>query len=181
VTCLQGSQQLRLVGRFCATICAGVAGLPRPAAVLTPASPEQRWFSSVRTREKNASHSGLFGEKMAAPDFENPNLVRGALIGLNNQGSVLTEHSRSWARVTRSEGPIGCPGTARLKSVDQEARQPPKGRSFPGRKGRCRPGWCRPMIWEPGAGKVGGQGALIRPERFRGSVHTQHVAGLQRR
>jgi len=36
-------------------------------------------------------------------------------------------------------------------------------------------------LWEPGAGKVGGQGALIRPERFRGSVHTEDAVGLQRR
>jgi hypothetical protein len=39
---------------------------------------------------------------------------------------------------------------------------------------------CR-RLWEPGAGKVGGQGALIQPEWVRGSVHTGHVVVLQRR
>jgi len=166
VSHIQGSRQLRLAGRFCTTLCAGVIGLPRPVAALTPAFLSSIGFSPARNREKNVSSSGFSrNERLLHLALRTRTFVRGALTGLNGQGLMHTQHPRSRARVTRSERLISRPGTVRFHRGRPGGTQPLKGLPIPWPQRFVPPSWrFIPTHMRAWCRQVGDQGALIQPE-----------------
>jgi len=150
---------------------------------LTPAN-TSRLYLATRTREKNARVSGISGGKNSAPGLESRNLrIPGALSGLNAQGLLHTEQrAKSNSRNAFEEvyicarEPRGSNVRSRKLLTAERCDRPVAVKANEDLRILAR----RP-VWKPDAGRYGGQGALNRPEWFRGCVHTQHVVELSRR
>jgi hypothetical protein len=171
---LQGSQRTAAAGweALHSLMCRG-RQLTSLAVALTSTSPRQLVSRRSGLARRMTVARDSPDERALHLTTESPvprSRRRGALIGLNDQGfDCRPSNPRSRSRVTCTERPILEPGNREVETGLTGRHLTAERSTHPGRKGTgaCaaspfRGGLCR-YIWEPGAGMVGGQGALIRP------------------